>query len=49
VAMSPYLFGKAGLILALKAMQGHEISEDIFWTPIGLITADNVEQYDGWK
>lgn len=49
VAMSPYLFGKAGLILALKAMQGHEISEEIFWTPIGLITADNVEQYNGWK
>ncbi len=49
VAMSPYLFGKAGLILSLKAMQGHEISTDIFWTPIGLITAENVDQYEGWK
>ena len=49
VAMSPYLFGKAGLILALKATQGQEIDTDIFWTPIGLITADNVAEYDGWK
>ncbi len=49
VAMSPYLFGKAGLILTLKATQGHEIDTDIFWTPIGLITADNVAEYDGWK
>jgi D-allose transport system substrate-binding protein len=49
VAMSPYLFGKAGLILALKATQGHEIDTDIFWTPIGLITADNVHEYEGWK
>ncbi|KUK64353.1 MAG: Periplasmic binding protein/LacI transcriptional regulator [Desulfotomaculum sp. 46_80] len=49
VAMSPYLFGKAGLILSLKAIQGQEINKDIFWTPIGLITAENVAQYDGWK
>lgn len=49
VAMSPYLFGKAGLILALKATQGQKIDANIFWTPIGLITADNVAQYDGWK
>jgi ABC-type sugar transport system substrate-binding protein len=49
VAMSPYLFGKAGLILALKATQGQKIDTDIFWTPIGLITADNVAEYDGWK
>jgi D-allose transport system substrate-binding protein len=49
VAMSPYLFGKAGLILTLKATQGQKIDTDIFWTPIGLITADNVTEYEGWK
>ena len=49
VAMSPYLFGKAGLILSLKATQGQKIDTDIFWTPIGLITADNVAEYEGWK
>ena len=49
VAMSPYLFGKAGLILSLKVIEGHEISQDIFWTPLGLITEENLDTYDGWK
>ncbi len=49
VVMSPYLFGKAGLILSLKAVQGHEIPEDIFWTPFALVNSENVDQYDGWK
>lgn len=49
VVMSPYLFGKAGLILALKAVQGQEITEDMFWTPFALVNADNVGEYDGWK
>lgn len=49
VVMSPYLFGKAGLILALKAVQGQTISADMFWTPFALVNAANVDQYDGWK
>lgn len=49
VAMSPYLFGKGGLILALKELQGHEIVEDIYWTPLGLINQDNVSDYEGWR
>ena len=49
VVMSPYLFGKAGLILALKAMEGQTIEEDMFWTPFALVNAENVEQYEGWK
>ena len=49
VAMSPYLFGKAGVIIALKAIQGHEISESIVWTPNQLVTADNVASMEGWK
>lgn len=49
VAMSPYLFGKGGLILALKVLEGHEINDDIYWTPLGLVTADNVDTFNGWK
>jgi ABC-type sugar transport system substrate-binding protein len=49
VVMSPYLFGKAGLILALKAIQGQTITSDMFWTPFALVNASNVNQYDGWK
>ena len=49
VVQSPYLFGKAGLILALKAIQGQKITEGTCWTPFGLVTADNVGDYKGWK
>ncbi|ATW27794.1 substrate-binding domain-containing protein [Candidatus Formimonas warabiya] len=49
VAMSPYLFGKGGVILALKVLEGQEIPEDIFWTPLGLITKENVNTFEGWK
>jgi ABC-type sugar transport system substrate-binding protein len=49
VVMSPYLFGKAGLILALKAIQGQAVDDDMFWTPFALVNAENVNQYDGWK
>ena len=49
VVMSPYLFGKAGLLLALKAIQGQKIADDMFWTPFALVNAENVSKYDGWK
>ena len=49
VVMSPYLFGKAGLILALQAIQGIEISVDVLNTPYGFVTIDNVDQYEGWR
>ncbi len=49
VAMSPYLFGKGGLILALKVLEGQEVKSDIYWTPLGLVTKENVATYDGWK
>lgn len=49
VAMSPYLFGRGGVILALKVLEGHEISQDIFWTPLGLVTKENVNTFEGWK
>lgn len=49
VAMSPYLFGKAGVLTLLKVIQGHEISEDVIWTPLSLVTAENVDSMEGWK
>lgn len=49
VVMSPYLFGKAGLILALKAEQGQTITSDMFWTPFALVNKTNVSEYNGWK
>ncbi|MBU5255402.1 substrate-binding domain-containing protein [Tissierella praeacuta] len=49
VAMSPYLFGKAGVITALKAIQGHEFKESVVWTPIQLISKENVATMEGWK
>ncbi len=42
VVMSPYLFGKAGLIFSLKAVQGHEIPENIYWDQLALVDAENV-------
>ena len=49
VVMSPYLFGKAGLILALQAIQGIEINIDELDTPYGFVTIDNVDDYEGWR
>lgn len=49
IAMSPYLFGKGGLILALKELQGHEIKEEIYWSPLGLVTQENVSEFEGWR
>ncbi|MZQ75878.1 MAG: substrate-binding domain-containing protein [Peptoclostridium sp.] len=49
VAMSPYLFGKGGLIIALKVLEGQTIDKDIYWTPLGLVTKDNVDSFEGWK
>ncbi|MGO5051247.1 substrate-binding domain-containing protein [Lachnospiraceae bacterium LCP25S3_G4] len=49
VAMSPYLFGKAGLLTALKAIQGDSMEEATVWTPLSLVTADTVGDMEGWK
>ncbi|ADI01106.1 substrate-binding domain-containing protein [Syntrophothermus lipocalidus] len=48
VAMSPYLFGKGGVILMLKVLQGHQITEDIYWTPLALVNKSNVHTFEGW-
>ncbi len=49
VAMSPYLFGKGGIILALKVLEGQSVKQDIYWSPVALIDKDNVKTFDGWK
>ncbi|MDO5689147.1 MAG: substrate-binding domain-containing protein [Tissierellia bacterium] len=49
VAMSPYLFGKGGTIVALKAIRGDEFNEDIIWTPQKLVEKGNVDTMEGWK
>ncbi len=49
VAMSPYLFGKAGVITALKAIRGDEFKESVVWTPIKLVNKDTVGSMEGWK
>ena len=49
VAMSPYLFGKGGVILALKVLEGQKINQDIYWSPLALVNKDNVSTFDGWK
>lgn len=49
VAMAPYIKGKGTLTLVLKVLQGHDISEQNYWSPIALITQENVNNYDNWK
>lgn len=49
VAMSPYLFGKAGLLSSLKAVQGHSFDEAIIWTPLSLVTPENITAMEGWR
>ena len=48
-AMSPYLFGKSGVLCALKAINGDEFPEEVVWTPMEFITIDNVDSMEGWK
>lgn len=49
VAMSPYLLGKAGTILSLKALRGDTFAEDVVWTPIKLVDKANVASMEGWR
>ena len=49
VAMSPYLLGKAGTILSLKALRGDTFAEDVVWTPIKLVDKGNVASMEGWR
>ncbi|TEB09115.1 substrate-binding domain-containing protein [Pelotomaculum propionicicum] len=49
VAMAPYIRGKGTLTLVLKVLQNHDISQQNYWSPLALITQENVNEYDDWK
>jgi len=49
VAMAPYISGKSRLTLALKILQGQDVSGKTYYSPIALITQENVNEYDSWK
>jgi len=49
VAMSPYLYGKAGMICALKLKRGDHVPSPIRWSSNYLVTSENVGSMAGWK
>ncbi|MEA5059955.1 MAG: substrate-binding domain-containing protein [Candidatus Pelethousia sp.] len=48
LAMSPYLYGRAGVITMLKVMQGLEVPETV-WSPEVLVTAENLDLMSDWR
>lgn len=48
VAMSPYLMGREGVIIMLKALEGQDVSEVGDSTPMVLVDSTNVEQMSDW-
>lgn len=48
VAMSPYLMGREGVIIMLKALEGQDVSEVGDSTPMALVDASNVDQMSDW-
>ena len=48
VAMSPYLYAKGGLLLSLKILEGQEIDDKLYWTPLELVNYENVDSFEGW-
>ena len=49
VAMSPYLMGREGIIIMLKALEGQDVSSVGDSTPMAVVDATNVAQMDDWK
>lgn len=48
VAMSPYLMGREGVIIMLKALEGQDVSEVGDSTPMVLVDSTNVDQMSDW-
>lgn len=48
VAMSPYLMGRQGVIIMLKALEGQDVSEVGDGTPMVLVDSSNVDQMEDW-
>ena len=49
VAMSPYLMGREAIIIMLKALEGHDVSEVGDSTPMALVDASNVALMEDWR
>lgn len=49
VAMSPYLMGREGIIIMLKALEGQDVSSVGDSTPMAVVDATNVAQMADWK
>ena len=49
VAMSPYLMGREGVIIMLKALEGQDVSEVGDSTPMAAVDATNVDQMADWR
>ena len=48
VAMSPYLMGKAAVIIMLKALEGQDVSKVGDSTPMAVVDSTNVDQMSDW-
>lgn len=48
VAMSPYLMGREGIIIMLKALEGQDVSEVGDSTPMAVVDSTNVAQMEDW-
>ena len=48
VAMSPYLMGREGVIIMLKALEGQDVYEVGDSTPMVLVDSTNVDQMSDW-
>ncbi len=49
VAMSPYLMGREGIIIMLKALEGQDVSSVGDSTPMAVVDSTNVAQMADWK
>lgn len=47
IAYSSSVYAKAAVLLALKTIQGHDV--DTVYSPLAIVTKENIAEYDGWK
>ncbi|WP_102400408.1 substrate-binding domain-containing protein [Haloimpatiens massiliensis] len=48
VTYSSQVYTKAALLMAMKAAQGHKLSKAVY-SPLTLVTQDNIKDYENWK
>ncbi len=47
IAYSSTVYAKAAVLLALKNIQGHEVGT--VFSPLAIVTTENIDEYEGWK